>query len=388
MTDSFIRRESPVPRGSTVPHDRAQIKWGSVTKSLTNRDKRWGDVVGKIRPIDVDPAAHDVLIGRIVQLSRHMGIELDNGRKAGLRQGDLVGLAFGHRYATLQYDGEVPPMLPLYDMLSQGGVCGRVVAAASTMEAPTKIQPMGYLLDERHEIVNLRRYALRQFLNAPRVATILVVGSSMDAGKTTMAASIIAGLTAAGKTVHAGKLTGTACVKDLDAFTDAGAAFVLDFNHVGFASTFRATTTELHTIGDTLISNLSAERPDFLVLEIADGVIQQETRVLLTYLTTHQLVDYFCLAVQDALAAPACLELLTREWGIHVTAISGIATISALSTAELAGLVSPACLASNALASPDIERLFGRVVGSGPKERGSILDVPDPVETDRSVVDA
>ncbi|HHK42694.1 MAG TPA: hypothetical protein ENJ50_09780, partial [Planctomycetaceae bacterium] len=105
----------------------ARVKWGSATRVLPNRPLTWNDVRRCLRPMSRAPKAHDVMIGRVVEMGRHTGLELDSGRKAKFFVGDLLGLVFGHRYATRQFLGEVPPLLNHYHILSQGGVCGRVV---------------------------------------------------------------------------------------------------------------------------------------------------------------------------------------------------------------------------------------------------------------------
>ncbi len=341
------------------------IKWGSVTKILSDKPLNWREASSQLLPCDRDPQAHDVLLGYVMEMGRHTGIELDNGRKSSLYLGDLVALAFGNRYATNQYEGEVPSCQPTYHMLSQGGVCGRVVTAAYNMGEPTVIQPLGYLADDFQQVVNLRNFAPQPKHTAAQPKIIVAVGSSMDAGKTTMASSIIHGLVQAGNRVNAGKLTGTACVKDLLSMSDAGAMEVMDFNHVGFASTFKASHSELQTICDTMISSLSEASPDYLVLEIADGIIQKETQAVISYLQARELCDHYCLAVHDALAAPACLDILRSGWGIVPTLLSGMVTISPLSTAEAAGLVSMPCVTRDELASSGVEQFFRPKVSSG-----------------------
>ncbi len=336
-----------------------KIKWGSVTKLVPARPETWAQAMDCVRPLDKDPSAHDVLVGRVGEIGRHKSIERDTGRRSRFFPGDLVGLAFGHRYATQQYEGEVPPLLDRYDMLSQAGVCGRVVSAAHNMTDPTKIDPLGYLVDPSGKIVNLRHYALAKPAHQARVIpTILVFGACMDAGKTHMAASIIHGLMASGKVVHAGKLTGTACGNDLYMMRDAGAAVVLDFNNLGFASTHKATAEELEEICDTLVAQLAEGNPDFIVLEVADGIIQKETQLVMNYLAGEPVIDHYCLAIQDALSAPACLELLQNRWNIDITVLSGAVTRSSLSVMEVANLVSVPCLSAEELARPDIHSLF------------------------------
>ena len=338
----------------------ARVKWGSATRVLPNRPLTWNDVRRCLRPMSRAPKAHDVMIGRVVEMGRHTGLELDSGRKAKFFVGDLLGLVFGHRYATRQFLGEVPPLLNHYHILSQGGVCGRVVSAPPRFSDPTLIEPLGYFSTDAGQIANLRTFAKPPIADPPRIRTTLVVGSSMDAGKTTMAASVVHGLTAAGRTVHAGKLTGTACVKDLCFMSDAGAAKVLDFSQVGFASTSQESAAGIVSLCETIRTHLSQDDPDDLVLEIADGLNQRETRFVLDHFTQNGLVDHLFLAVHDALAAPTCIEFLHRTWGLEPAVVSGAATISPLSTDELRALCGEIPVRSALeLASPDVARLIG-----------------------------
>ncbi len=341
------------------PADNSLVHWGSLTASLPDRPARWGALRQRLVPVRRDPTAHDVLVARIAQIGRHSGIELDTGRKARFFVGDVIVGAFGNRYATKQFLGEVPKLQDTYDMLSQGGVIGRVLSAPAQFSEPTVLEPLGFLADADGVVINLRRFGLRPSpATARRVRTILMVGSSMDSGKTTMAASLIHGLAHAGCRVHAGKVTGTACVKDLNRMRDAGAARVVDFARVGFASTAGVAESELHDLAETLVSYLSLDDPDYLVLEIADGLIQRETRLLMDFFTARGLVDDVCLAVHDVMAAPAGLELLQTQWGVTPTVVSGAATASPLSTSELRSVTEIPCLTAQELSIPSVKSMF------------------------------
>lgn len=337
----------------------ARIRWGSVTKCLPWRAETLGEIRHRIQPMLHPPIPHDVMIAEVQSCGRHDAIELDCGRKSAFSVGDLVGVAFGNRYATAQFLGEVPGICDEYHMLSQGGVCGRVVSAPAGFGTPTVLKPLGYLANDRGLTINLREHAMTV---APVKTTvppvILVVGASMDAGKTTAASAVVRGLTRSGLQVNAGKLTGTACSKDLDAMFDAGAVKVLDFNSVGFASTAKASSDELQEIAEVLISNLSAPAPDFLVLEIADGIVQRETMMLLSLMKAKNQYQHVILAVHDVLATPTCINMLEEKWGIVPTVVSGIATQSPLSTSELEMLTSCYCLSQQQLSSPEIRQFF------------------------------
>ena len=343
---------APLGRRSIPPG--INVKWGSATRVVPDRAERWGTAAGRLLPFDRPPQAHDVFIGRVAEPGRHTGIELDSGRKARFQPGDLLGLVFGHRYATRQFLGDVPPLMPFYHILSQGGVCGRVLSAPPKFSAPTLVEPLGYWSTAEGRIANLRRYALPPLPDAPRVRTILVVGSSMDAGKSTTAAGLVRGLCHAGRTVHAGKITGTACVKDLNLMADAGAARTLDFSQIGYASTSQESRESIELLCRTMLSRLSAGSPDDVVLEVADGLMQRETRFVLDEFHRRQLVDHVCLAIHDAFAAPTCLNLLWEQWQIRPTLVSGVATISPLSTEELRAQCDVPCLSASELSRPDV----------------------------------
>lgn len=340
-----------------------KVKWGSATRVLPHRPVRWGDVRSRLLPLTRAPRAHDVLIARVVELNRHTGIELDSGRKSRFFPGDVLALVFGHRYATRQFLGDVPPLMRRYHILSQGGVCGRVLSAPSKFSEPTLVEPLGYWSDQGR-IANLRDYAPQPISDAPRVRTILVVGSSMDAGKSTTAASLVRGLTHAGRVVHAGKLTGTACVKDLNLMADAGAVQTLDFSQAGFASTSQESRESIEQLCETIRSRLSAGGPDYLVLEIADGLTQRETRYVLDYFTQKGLVDDVALAVHDALAAPTCIDFLQREWDLQPIFVSGVATLSPLSTGELEAVCPFPCLSAGELQHPEVVQWLDGRAGS------------------------
>jgi len=334
------------------------VKWGSVTRVIPDRANLLVDLADRICPMNQPPRAHDVMIAQVTSVGRHAGIELDSGRKAGFAAGDVLGLAFGFRYATRQFYGEVPPLLTEYHMLSQGGVSGRVCSAPNEFLSPTVVKPIGYLCDADGATVNLRDHAFDIVKPHCCVPTILVVGSAMDSGKTTAAANLIRGLCRAGYRVHGGKLTGTGCMRDLLRMHDAGASRVMDFTSVGFASTSMASQSELQQIADVLYSQLSADHPDCLVLEIADGLVQRETKLMMSHLASNKMFDHLLLAIHDTMAAPTCVDILRRLWDIGPTAISGAATISPLSTEELQNLVDLPCLRKEDLASPMIATKF------------------------------
>ncbi len=309
------------------------VKWGYCTHLLAHAI-RADDGRLRLAPIDgtSPPRRNDVLVAEVEQIDHHRRIELHSARNSTLYAGDLVGLAFGFRYATRQYQGIVPDDLSECHMLSVGGVCGRVVGKAPMMGEPTRLRPVGYLVDEVGRRVNLRDYARGPTI-APRTTTILVVGSSMDSGKTTAACSIIHGLARSGRRVCAGKITGTGSAKDILLMQDAGAFQTLAFTDVGHASTAETTPDEVIELARTIQTNLAALAPDYIVLEIADGIVQRETKMLLEHFARHGGIDHLVYCCCDTLGVPMGVERLA-QLGLPVAVVSGMVTISPLAGRE------------------------------------------------------
>jgi hypothetical protein len=83
----------------------------------------------------------------------------------------------------------------------------------------------------------------------------------------------------------------------------------------------------------TLLSHLGAMRPDVIVIEVADGLYQEETRRLVQSAMFRRHVDGVLYACSDAAGACAGIELL-RSWGYEPLALSGTLSASPLATAE------------------------------------------------------
>src|SRR5690606_11352786 len=113
------------------------------------------------------------------------------------------------------------------------------------------------------------------------------------------------GVAAAGLRVAAGKVTGTGAGNDYNLFLDAGAHRVLDFTDFGYSSTFQVDIEEVRDLFLSMADELAGgpERPDVVLLEIADGVYQGETTRLLADAVFGRVVNRVAFAAGDALGA-------------------------------------------------------------------------------------
>src|SRR5918992_1305105 len=176
-------------------------------------------------PLTPDPG--DLVLARVDQLGKHARIERTDGRRSALFCGDEIVVCYGNRYATDQYEAEVPSDLGECHLVAGGGVAARVLSQHGMVGNATAITPIGLVGDRKGRRLNLRDWGLPPGApSAQRPPTIAVVGSAMNAGKTDTAAHLVRGLAAAGFTAGAAKVTGTGSGGDTWLYVDAGASAV------------------------------------------------------------------------------------------------------------------------------------------------------------------
>jgi hypothetical protein len=286
---------------------------------------------------DLQPSAGDLVLAEITSIGQHQRIELTGGRRAGLHIGDEIVVCYGPRYAPDQFEAYVPNSLEACHLVAAGGIAAKSISRHRRIKSATQILPLGLLADEYGKRINIKDWAITKPIhsNEPRPYTVAVIGSSMNAGKTTTAAGVIHTLKNKDLKIAAAKVTGTGAGGDRWKMVDAGADLVLDFTDTGLASTFRISQQLLESTFGCLMNNLSVTRPDVIVVEVADGLYQNETADLLASDVFKSSVDTLVFASGDALAAKAGADML-RQQGFSVCAVSGAINASPLAKREAA----------------------------------------------------
>jgi len=105
------------------------------------------------------------------------------------------------------------------------------------------------------------------------VPTILLVGTSMSAGKTTTGRLIVHELERMGKNVVGAKLTGAGRYRDILSFRDAGAYAVFDFVDAGLPSTIESEKVFRDALRP-LLHHIDSLHPDFLVAEVGASPLE------------------------------------------------------------------------------------------------------------------
>jgi hypothetical protein len=244
-----------------------------------------------------------------------------------------------------------------------------MLSSHDDMQDPTQVIPLGLLADSEG-VVTLRRCAPLQPSTAEparwqafRPSVIAVLGTSMNAGKSTTVSSIVRGLTAAGYRVGAGKVTGTGAGGDSHMYKDAAATRVLDFTDFGFSSTYQLDSATVTALFTSLVDELAADEPDVIVLEIADGLLQPETSDLIADPWFRRIVDKVVFSAGDAMGAMTGLAELRRR-SLDVAAVAGVLTASPLAMRETERVVDVPVASLIDLCTPEIaERLLAPAAG-------------------------
>lgn len=296
----------------------------------------------------VVPRSGDVVIARVIEILNHKRVETPESRKAILFEGALIMLAYGNRYAADQFLAHVPDSLEPCHLVAAGGIAGVVTESHEKMDDPTVIEPIGLLADH-NGVVNISQFAPYQTpgeldegpaagADQRRPEVIAVLGTAMNSGKSTTMACLINGLTQSGRSVGAGKITGTGAGNDPMIYHDAGADHVMDFTDFGYPTTFRLAMPQLRALTVGVVQQLAQANSDVVVVEIADGIYQEETAQLLRDALFQQTVDQVVFAASDALGARAGVQELQAA-GLRVAVASGVMTSSPLATVEARGVL-------------------------------------------------
>ncbi len=287
------------------------------------------------------PKAGDVALFEIIECGKHWSVQGHENRNVAIFPGDRILAAFADRYATSQFEGYVPDTFyEVYHILGAGGAIGIVKSKNDSLKdvEPTTLKLIGYAVDEAGSVINTKFYHKKRQTfrgNTNGAKIILSVGATMDSGKTTTAASLCRGLKTSGKTIAFIKLTGTCYTKDKDFVLDCGADVTTDFSDAGFPSTFMCSLPDILDVYQTLLDDLAVHQPHYIVMEIADGLLQRETAFLLNskqFMSTIHKVIFSC---GDSLSAFQGIDILGKKYGIYPAAVSGRFTMSPLLIEEV-----------------------------------------------------
>jgi hypothetical protein len=210
----------------------------------------------------------DYVAARIVGVpSSRYGLELSSGRIVEPMEGASVVGALGTRAATLEAVGHWNEVGDDGEMhaLTGAGLFGKVTSAAHWISPLTTLQYTGHLIRGGRKL-RMGDFAAPVDPRPLSVPVILLVGTSMSAGKTTVGRTIIHELKRAGLRVAGAKFTGAGRYRDILSFQDAGADTILDFVDAGLPSTVVG-KQRFDDAMTYMLARVMAAEPDVIVAE-------------------------------------------------------------------------------------------------------------------------
>jgi hypothetical protein len=241
------------------------LVFASVTR-ISDLPERRPSLVARPRS---EWASGDYVTGEVLDEGGGPGhVELASGRLAEVLPGDLVVGVLGQRAATLEVVGDwrdVGDDLRM-DGLTRAGVFGR----CTSVSVPSRpvLLPLRY---RGHVVADGRAARMGDYVRPVSgrpfaVPVVLIVGTSMDAGKTTSAKAIVRLLKRRGLRVAGAKVTGVARYRDSLEMKDAGADMVVDLVDGGLPSTI-CPAEEYRRALDAILGRVADAGVDVLVAE-------------------------------------------------------------------------------------------------------------------------
>lgn len=232
-------------------------------------------------PFSVEPLARrhwetgDYVVGEVASSPGGAArVELPSGRMVEVVEGDLVVGAFGVRYATLEAVGgwQNIGFDRRMEALTSAGLFGRSTSRSTLLPALLTLDYRGHAT-RGGEKVTMRTSVPPVPERGFAIPTVLLVGTSMSAGKTTTAKVVIRLLREAGLSCVGAKLTGAGRYRDILAMGDAGAEHILDFVDAGLPSTV-VPESEYRGALRGLLSRIAATEADVLVAEVGASPLE------------------------------------------------------------------------------------------------------------------
>jgi len=264
----------------------------------------------------------DYVVGKITNRGDDkMKIELTNGRMRSFMKEDLVAGALGERYATLEATGSWRDTEEdgIMHLLTGGGLIGKCTSKSIRLPTLIEIEYQGHMM-RGEKVCKMDDYVKKVPYKKFDLPVVLLVGTSMSAGKTTVARIIVNQLKRAGLEIVAGKLTGASRYSDTLSLKDVGAGKIFDFVDGGLPSSiyprekFRKKLIQL-------LSQIQQTNADVAVIELGASPLEPYNGDV-AYEELKSCVKLAVLCASD----PYAVYGVMKSFRLRPDIVSGIAT--------------------------------------------------------------
>ena len=245
--------------------------YASLTR-ISDLEEKGFDVIYKQKK---DWQTGDYVVSKIIDIgSSLLKIELNNGRMRGVMGNELLVGALGERFATLDATGTWKKVQEDNEMsvLTGAGLLGKLTSKSSYTPSMITVRYVG------HAVRNGKKVTMDDFVKPIKeipysTPIVLLVGTSMSAGKTTSARIVTNLLKQANYKVVGAKLSGAGRLKDILAIKDVGADAIVDFVDAGLPSSICPRKVFLTKIA--FIKNfISSVNADVAVVEVGASPLE------------------------------------------------------------------------------------------------------------------
>jgi len=270
-------------------------------------------------------ARGDYVAGVVTDTSGYRAIELPTGRDMEMAEGDVVVGAFGTRAATLELTGSWRDIGDdnVMHALTRAGLFGYCASRSTLVQQPMTLRYHGHVRRDGAKVT------MTDFVPAdPGAAfttpTVLFVGTSMSAGKTTAARIVTRRLKRMGLDVLGAKVSGAGRYRDMLSIQDAGADWGFDFVDVGLPSTV-VPEAEYRVALRRLLAQMAAPPADVAVVEIGASPLEPYNGAI----AVEELQDALALTILCASDPYAVLGVESAFDMLSPDLVTGIATNTA-----------------------------------------------------------
>lgn len=288
---------------------------GSVTR-IADLAERSYEVEERSRD---DWETGDYVVARVTKRpSPDVRMENPVGRRVELMEGETIVGALGTRRATRGFVGGWRDVGDdgLMNVLTGGGVLGRATSVSPYSPTPIEVEYAGHVVDGG-DVARMQDHAVGSDVNL-NTPVVLVLGTSMSAGKTMSGRVVTRVLVENGYDVAACKLTGAGTYGDILSMGVAGAEPIYDFVDAGLPTTVVPETTYRDAVRPLLGEMQSA---DVVVAEVGASPLEPYNGEAAVDLVEDD-VEFTLLCASD----PYAVVGIEDAFGHEPDLVAGIAT--------------------------------------------------------------
>lgn len=247
--------------------------------------------------------------------------------------GDRIVGALGRREATLEGVGSYDDVVrgEMHAMTS-AGLIGAFTSLSTLVPRPMRLAYRGHIARNGKK-VTMRQFAIDANGRDFDIPTVLIIGTSMSAGKSVAGRRICEILSSRGLDIVGAKLTGAGRYRDIKSFERAGANHIFDFVDAGLPSTvvdesvFRAAIRPL-------LRHIASLKPDILVAETGASPLEPYN----VQAAIHEVGDNIACIILAA-SDPYAVVGVEQAFGVRPDLVAG----PAASTSAAIALVEKLC---------------------------------------------